>query len=120
MDQSLSPRVTADVPLTDAPTITISLRGPNHGRRAAIELGAFLPTADGGLFLGEQAGLLSSWNEMMYFIMETMRPFRDGGQARMTFYLDGWRGASFGFETPSSENPDGFIVAFFDPPASQS
>ncbi len=57
---------------------------------------------------------------MMDFILKTMRPFRDGGQARMTFYVDGWRGASFGFEAPSSEHPDSFIVAFFDPPADRN
>jgi hypothetical protein len=54
---------------------------------------------------------------MLTFILETMRPFRDGGLARMTFYVDSWRGASFGFENPAPEHPDSFIVAFFDPPA---
>jgi hypothetical protein len=68
MDQSFSSRASAGAPVADAPTVTISLRGPNHGRRPADELAAFLPTADGGLFLGEQADVLGSWTGMMTFI----------------------------------------------------
>lgn len=119
MDQSFSQDFAAGTKIADAPTVTLSLRGPSHGRRPADQLASYLSTSDGGVFLGEHAAIFRSWTGLMEFVLKTMRPYRDGGQSRMTFYADGWRGASFGFEKPSSDEPDSFLVAFFDPPANR-